>query len=219
MPVNEKYIQDFAENEFMHIICKSVTGSLLFQNDHNKSYFLKKYAQYSFGYMDTYCYILIQNHVHLLVKCVSEHSLTLNLKSIGTDHLKTHQKKYLDKEISFSEALEFQMKDFFISYAMAFNKETSRSGSLFINPFRRIRIENDLHLQQTIIYIHSNAIKHGLCKNIEDVEWSSYKPLLSIKKTKLKREELMEYFGGRDNFIAMHKTQIDYFYLNSFEID
>jgi len=39
MPINEKYIEDFIENEFMHIICKSVSGSKLFQDDGNRLYF------------------------------------------------------------------------------------------------------------------------------------------------------------------------------------
>ncbi|RDC56258.1 hypothetical protein DU508_11660 [Pedobacter chinensis] len=219
MPINNKYIQDFVEDEFMHIICKSVTGSLLFKNDANRSYFLKKYAEYSFGYLETYCYILLSNHVHFLVKCVNERSLTARLKLLPQEHLKTHQKKYVNKELTFSEALEFQMKDFFISYAMAFNKENKRSGSLFINPFRRIRITDDAHLQQNIIYIHANGIKHGVCKQLTDFKWSSYQPLLSDQATKLKRNEVMEYFGSKNNFIEMHQTQTQYFYQNALESD
>lgn len=212
MPINEKYIEDFIENEFMHIICKSIGGSLLFKDEENKFYFLRKYLQYTTGYLSTYAYILLDNHSHFLVKCKGSDKLEAHLKTLNEGTLKTHQKKYLNKEIDFSQAIEFQMKDFFISYAMAFNKKNGRSGSLFVNPFRRIRINDEPHLQQLVIYIHANALKHNICKDFQKYRWSSYLPILSDKKTELKREGVLDFFGGKDNFVVLHKTQSQYFY-------
>ncbi len=63
------------------------------------------------------------------------------------ENLKTHQKKFIKGEITFEEALEFQCKDFFISYAMAYNKENNRQGALFLNPFRRLRLIKKLILR------------------------------------------------------------------------
>lgn len=212
MPVNEKYIEDFIEDEYIHIICKSVSGSLLFKSDENRIYFLKKYAAYTSGYLDTYSYILLDNHSHFLVKCINSDDLKSYLSTLNNGSLKSHQKKYLLGEITYSEAVEFQMKDFFIAYAMAFNKENNRSGSLFINPFRRIRINDDAHLQQIVIYIHANVLKHNIRKKFEDYRWSSYLSILSDKATLLKRKEIIDFFETRNNFILQHRTQSQYFY-------
>jgi putative transposase len=120
MPINEKYIEDFVENEFMHIICKSISGSILFKDEENKSYFLQKYAQYSTGYLNTYSYILLDNHSHFLVKCTNSNGLKSYLRSLNEGSLKTHQKKYLTDEINYSQAIEFQNERFFHSLCNGF---------------------------------------------------------------------------------------------------
>ena len=219
MPINEKYIEDFTENGFMHIICKSISGSKLFKNDDNRLYFLLKYAQYSTGYLNTYAYILLDNHAHFLIKNTSSDELKSYLKSLSKDSLKTHQKRYLANEICYSEAVEFQMKDFFIAYAMAFNKKNNRSGSLFVNPFRRVRIIDEIHLHQLVIYIHANALKHGICKEFKNYKWSSYQTILSEKKTILLREKILDFFGGKDSFVKQHQIQSQYFYTNNYQIE
>lgn len=151
MPVNNKYIEDFQEEGYTHLICKSVGDTMLFLTNENRKFFLAQYARYSLGYFETLSYILLNNHAHFLIKCNSESRLKRHLVTLGTEILKSHQNRFLDNEITFSEALEFQCKDFFISYAMAYNKMFGRSGSLFQNPFRRIPIKNTEHLLQLIV--------------------------------------------------------------------
>lgn len=82
------------------------------------------------------------NHVHWIVKCTDRASLLKHLKELPGTELKSHQRKLLRGEISLSETVEYQCKDFFISYAMAYNKMFGRSGSLFINPFRRVVVKD-----------------------------------------------------------------------------
>lgn len=219
MPVNNKFIESFCENGLMHITCKAVSNVLLFRNDENRTYFLKKYAEYSNGYLETYSYILLDNHVHWLVKSVSSESLSKFINNIHVRDRKSHQQKFLKKEISFEEAIEFQFKDFFISYAMAYNKRFDRSGALFLNPFRRVKIENKQHFTQTVVYIHANTVKHGISKDFENYRWSSYRSFLSSKFTMLQREEVFEWFGGREAFIQTHQEMTEYYYDHPFGIE
>ena len=212
MPVNTKYIASFEADRFFHIIAKAVGNDLLFSTDENRLFFLKKYLSFSNGYFDTYSYILMDNHVHWLIKCNSHEGLARHLAEIPADFQKKHQKKFLQDEITFEEALEFQYKDFFISYAMAFNKANNRSGSLFINPFRRIEVANDAHFTQLIIYHHANVLKHLKQKDFQNYRWSSYQSLLSDKLTHLKREEVLDWFGGKAMFIKTHRENADYYY-------
>ncbi len=108
--------------------------------------------------------------------------------------------------------MEFQFKDFFISYAMAYNKENKRQGSLFINPFRRIKVVDNSHFTQLIIYHHANILKHFGQKNFQDYKWSSYRAIVSDKPTHLKREEVLEWSGGGEQFIKIHKENAEYYY-------
>jgi len=212
MPINNKFIESFSENGFMHITCKAISNVLLFRDDENRRYFLKKYAEYSNGYLQTYSYILLDNHVHWLVKTVSHEALYKFINTILVKDQKAHQKKYLKEEISFEEAIEFQLKDFFIAYAMAYNKRFDRSGALFLNPFRRIKVEDEEHFTQIIIYQHANVVKHGILKSFEDYPWSSYGSILSLKPTALQRDEVLQWFGGREEFIRIHREMTEYYY-------
>ncbi len=219
MPVNTKYIATFEANEFFHLIAKAVGNNILFGSDENRRFFLRRYSAYSTGYFETYSYILMENHVHWLVKCNSHEGLMQYLSNLPEESIKQHQQKFLKNEISFEEALEFQCKDFFISYAMAFNKENNRHGALFINPFKRVRIIDEAHFTQLIIYHHANALKHLAQKNFQDYHWSSYQSILSDKPTLLKREEVIEWFGGKDQFIIAHKENAAYYYDHPFSME
>ena len=212
MPINTKYIASFEANQHYHIIAKAVGNNLLFNTDENRRYFLKRYLVFSSGYFDTYSYVLMDNHVHWLVKCNSHDGLIQHLATIPEESQKKHQNKFLANDITFEEELEFQCKDFFISYAMAFNKENNRTGALFVNPFRRVEVVDESHFTQLIIYHHANVLKHLGQKNFQDYPWSSYNSILSDKPTHLKREEVLDWFGGRELFIKIHKENAEYYY-------
>ncbi len=215
MPVNTKHIAAFDTDRYYHVIAKAVGNDVLFNSDENRIFFLKKYLAYSSGYFDTYSYVLMDNHVHWLIKCNSYEGLFQHISLIKEENRKNHQRKFLKNEINFEEALEFQYKDFFISYAMAFNKVNKRGGSLFVNPFRRIEVTDDSHFTQLIIYHHANVLKHLAQKNFQDYKWSSYQSILSNKPTHIKRQEVLEWFGGREQFIKAHKENAAYYYDHS----
>ncbi len=219
MPINERYQEPFCENKFLHVTCKAISNVTLFRNDENRLYFLNKYAKYSRGYFETYSYVLLDNHVHWLVKTVDNESLVRYVNTIPYKDLKLHQRRFIENEISFSEACDFQFKDFFISYAMAYNKRFERSGALFLNPFRRVSVEDEQHFTQVIVYHHANVVKHGLRKDFESYPWSSYRSILSMKPTILQRNQVLEWFGGREEFMRIHKEMTAYFYSAPLDIE
>lgn len=212
MPVNTKYLASFEADQYFHLIAKAVGKNLLFNSPENRLFFLRKYLSYTTGYFDTYSYVLMDNHVHWLIKCNSHEALSEHLSGIPVDYLKTHQKKFIRQEISFEQELEFQCKDFFISYAMAYNKENNRSGALFINPFRRVKVTDHAHFTQLIIYHHANVLKHYGRKNFQDCQWSSYRSFLSEQPTHLERATVLEWFGGKERFAQLHQENAGYYY-------
>ena len=107
------------------------------------------------------------------------------------------------------ELVTQKFSNFFNSYVKSVNKENDRTGSLFEKHFKRIRLENEEYLRNLIIYVHLNPKNH-LDLNFENFKFSSYQSFLSTKETKLERNEVLELFGGIDNFIFCHKQKESY---------
>jgi len=56
-----------------------------------------------------------------------------------------------------------------------------------------------------VCYIHFNPQKHGLVSDFRTWPYSSYRAHLSNQATCLRREDVLEWFGGRQGFIAAHQ--------------
>jgi hypothetical protein len=102
-----------------------------------------------------------------------------------------------------------QFRLFFLSYSKAINKQTGRTGSLFQKRFKRIIIEGNPALCKTVVYIHTNPVHHKMRDGFDNYEYSSFQSIIGDKETKIKREEVLSWFGGSDNFIAKHKEGLD----------
>jgi hypothetical protein len=92
-----------------------------------------------------------------------------------------------------------------MKYAKAINKQMNRTGSLFENTFNRKVICKETYLINAIVYIHLNPCHHDITADFENYRWSSYKRILQDKPTKLMKENVINLFGGKDNFINYHK--------------
>ena len=204
MPIPKKYLADFEENNIYHIYNKTNNKEKLFLSDDNRFFFLKKYKEYLSAFADTYCWCLLPNHFHILIKIKKQTIIKNDLKQKPTNTIT--EKKYLQNTITFNEFIVSVSKKFFQSYALAFNKVHERSGNLFYTPFKRVLVERDSHFTQAILYIHTNAFKHKLVKNFQKHKWSSYHSLLSMQPTSLLRNEILEWFGGAEKFIQAHKN-------------
>ena len=73
---------------------------------------------------------------------------------------------------------------------------------------RRVQVTSDHQYVTTIFYIYKNPVHHGYCTQKNDWPWSSNKTMLSQLPTKIKRNEILEWFGGTDKFIAFHGQPI-----------
>jgi hypothetical protein len=54
-------------------------------------------------------------------------------------------------------------------------------------------------------------VKHGFTKDFEHYPFSSYSSILSDKATHLKRKEVFDWFGDRENFIYCHQEKFKRF--------
>jgi putative transposase len=205
-----------------HIYNRANGNECLFKSAENYSYFLKKYLEYINPIADTFCYCMMPNHFHFLIRIKSKKELQAffeeqeelrGLKSLSEPLPKFETLEGVTAEIKPRKPIELliskQFSNFFSGYTQAFNKQHGRMGSLFMKNFKRKKINTSTYLIQLIQYIHHNPIEARLALKLEDWPYSSYLQIISpIQSSFLKREELLNWVDGIDNFKYIHTQQI-----------
>ncbi|MGC4128581.1 MAG: transposase [Bergeyella sp.] len=179
---------------YYHIYNRGNNRNVVFFEDDNYSYFLKLFAKYISPVAELYAYCLLRNHFHFLVRI--KESDELNISDFEYSTIKE------PKSINPSK----QFSHFFNAYTQAVNKKYNRTGSLFEKPFERIKITDENYFKRLILYIHNNPLHHGICDDLQSYKWSSYNAILSTSKSKINRNEVLELFEDKDNFIFSHKN-------------
>jgi putative transposase len=195
------YQADFIPNQFYHVFNHTVDPELLFRIPENYRFFLQKVHQYLTPVADFYAYNLLGNHFHFLIRIKEEAEILKRFEELRTQP---------DKQLPSEEIPNFilqQFGNFQNSYAKSYNKVFNRMGRLFIESVKRVEVKDEPSLLNIIHYIHFNAVHHQLCKNILQWPHSSYHSLLSTGVTLLKRNEVLDWFGGREAFIKFHEQE------------
>jgi putative transposase len=218
-----QYLAQFQPADFYHVYNRSNYPELLFRNDENRRLFLEKFKKYLAPYVNTFAYILLDNHFHLSIRIRSEEELFRVTGLVHRADLSAAQRKFLldpYEEGMVHDLIEGQFSRLFTSYAMKYNLSWQRTGNLFHRPFKRVEVADDNHLLWLIYYIHHNPLKHGLTMDFTQYRWSSYRSLLSNAPTLLERDTVLEWFGGKDRFETFHRqNQENFHFLRQFEIE
>jgi len=183
-----------------HIFTRAIGDEKLFLDDENYKFFLQKYKLHILPIAETFAYNLLPNHFHFLIRIKSFEEIKRHFSDVKSN-----------KSFDIEKVSEFIMERFgnlLNSYTKSFNRRNNRKGALFIDTMRRVEITDDAQLGAIIFYIHKNSVHHQYSKTITEWPWSSYNSLLSKSPTTLLREEIMEWFGGKDQFITFHKQPI-----------
>ncbi len=162
--------------QFYHLYNRGNNKQKIFFERANYNFFLKRFADYLLPHVDVFAYCLMPNHFHLFIRI--------------------------------NDVDEFQkgIKRFFISYSKAINSRYNRVGHLFQGRFKLEEVTSDSYFTRIITYIHQNPLVARLVKRLEDYQYSSYKSCLSAKSSLLKRQEVLEWFGGLEGFVDDHKV-------------
>jgi len=183
-------LEPLSYGQFYHIYNRGIDSCDLFKGNENCEYFLNLYDQHISPIADTFAWVLMKNHFHLLVRIKAEEDIK-NLEGFrNLRGLKLHQ----------------PFSNLFNAYAKAFNKQNKRTGSLFEHPFHRKLISDIEQFKRVVIYIHNNPMHHGIAKNAMDYRWSSYLTFISLKTTHLQREEVLGWFDNEANFKSAHNN-------------
>lgn len=181
-------------NHFYHCYNRANGKQDLFIEPRNYLFFLRKFEKYVAPIAEIYCYCLMPNHYHFLIK----------IKGINI------LKRYFAGKVSpeyedWPKLLSRQFSNFGNAYAKAFNKVTGRNGSLFSRPFKRKRIMDLNHLRKIVHYIHHNPVKARLSSKPEDYPHSSYHEICEKKSQIIQVEKVIDLFGDFENFKHVHQ--------------
>ncbi len=194
-------------DKYYHIYNHAIGDENLFREEENYYYFLQKYAQHITPIADTFAYCLMPNHFHLLVRIKREDDILTTFPKIldSSTFPKFQTLEKLEKEGNpLSPFLSKQFANLFSSYTQSYNKVYHRKGSLFLKNFKRKEITNEAYFTKLIHYIHHNPVHHRFTDDIAAWPYSSYDSLLSDKPTQLKRNEVLDWFGSKEDYRKFH---------------
>ena len=80
-------------NHYYHIFNRGNEKRNIFFVYKNYQYFLKRYADYTSAYLDTYSYCLLDNHFHMLIKINELEDLTTFIKLSNLPHARSSTNK------------------------------------------------------------------------------------------------------------------------------
>ena len=182
-------------DKYYHIFNRANGNEKIFRRPGNYEFFLLKYQKYIEPVAETFCYCLMPNHFHFLIKIRSPEEIN-DLISSPSQNLGLYCSK--------------QFSNLFSSYTQAFNKQQGRMGSLFMKNFKRKEVDSDKYFFQLVHYIHMNPVAAKMVEKPSGWEFSSYQKLISDHNTFLQREKILELFGGKENFVQVHSRPMNY---------
>jgi putative transposase len=94
--------------------------------------------------VDIHAYVLMSNHLHLLLTPQEDQALPKMMQAVGR------------------------------SYVQVFNKVHARTGTLWEGRYRSTLIQTDRYLLACMAYIDLNPVRAQMVAQPEDYEWSSY---------------------------------------------
>lgn len=112
-------IDSIEEGHFYHIYNRGNNGGNIFFEEANYHYFLKLLAKYIYPIADIYCYCLMKNHFHLLVR----------IKEI--QDVKIEELSYATTEKPLRLNASSQFSRMFNAYSQAVNKKIFQKRKCF----------------------------------------------------------------------------------------
>ena len=128
-----------------HVILRGNNRQDIFAGDADMRRMLKLLEEHSVVQgVDVHAYVLMSNHLHLLLTPRRERALPLMMQSVGR------------------------------SYVRAFNLAQGRTGTLWEGRYRSALIQTERYLLTCMAYIDLNPVRAGMVNTPEDYPWSSH---------------------------------------------
>ena len=129
---------------FYHVIARGNRRATLFHDDADSTAYLERLERYrARDGVTLHAYVLMTNHVHLLVEPLESEHLSLLMQSVGR------------------------------RYVRYINETYHRSGTLWEGRFKSAVVSHDAYLLACSRYIELNPVRAGLAQRPETYPWSS----------------------------------------------
>ncbi|MDQ2720653.1 MAG: hypothetical protein M3Z26_12970 [Bacteroidota bacterium] len=192
------YHQPLLPDNIYHLFSRAVGSEKLFKSSANYLFFLQKLKQHTSAVCKIYCYTLLPNHFHILVRISDEAAIVQHFQEVKN-------RAFQPSQHDISDFIMERFSNFLNSYTKAFNKMYNRKGALFMDYIKRSSVNAETDFTSYIWYIHKNAVHHRLAKEIGEWEFDSYASILSDAPTSLLREQVIEWYGNKCEFIKFHQ--------------
>jgi putative transposase len=158
-----------------HVILRGNNRQAIFYSDLDREHLLATLAEAASQYgVAVHAYVLMDNHLHLLLTPPSADALSRMMQSLGR------------------------------RYVGWFNARHQRSGTLWEGRFRAGLIEGERHLLACMRYIELNPVRAGLCVEATEWKWSSAAHHLGLVRNVLVTEHPMYWLLGNTPFEREH---------------
>ncbi len=210
---------------FYHIYNRGINSCNLFREPENYEHFLELYDKYISPVAETFAWVLMPNHFHLLVKVKEDVVYKYSNADRSVDAVRFEKLKWQTTDLADLSACtapdsvnninskipktHLHFSHLFNAYSKYFNTSTGRHGTLFERPFKRKEITDKDYFKQMVLYIHNNPVHHKFTECAMDYPWSSYLTCISLKHTKLQRDTVIGWFDGKANFKYWHNQKIE----------
>src|SRR5215212_4968332 len=179
-----------------HFLSRANGDEKLFREEENYRFFLARMKKHILPVANVLSYCLLPHHFHLLAKIKTE--------TIIEDYFSIVKRgKSYDAELAPDFLME-RFSNLLNSYSKSYNKVYNRTGSLFVDFLKRVKIETPIQLHKTSFYIHNNPVYHGYCERLTDWKWSSYWSIINEQQDLVSTQKLLDYFDNIEMFREYH---------------
>jgi len=185
---------------YYHIYNRGNNRGNIFIQERNYTHFMNLFGKYIEPIAETFAYCLLRTHFHVVVRVKSKEEIFPAPETLKVSE--TFRVSKLERYPS------QKFSDFFNAYAKAINNGYGRSGSLFQHPFGRVPITSEHQFWNVIAYVHQNPQKRKYVDDFRKWKWSSYGVILADRPTKLKRDVVLAWFGGKQSFLDLHEKRV-----------
>lgn len=134
-----------SESGLYHVMLRGINKQIIFESDDDRYQLLSTLKRF-----------IDANKFVLYGYCVMDNHVHLLIQELEDD-------------------ISNAIKRICASYVLWYNKKYERSGHLFQERFKSEPVEDDNHFLMTLRYIHRNPLEAGLCKELLDYKWTSYR--------------------------------------------
>lgn len=154
--------KQYAQGAIYHIYNRGNGKEDIFREENDYRFYLSQLKENLKKHnVPLLCYVLMPNHMHLVVKQETQEPIYKFISSLHT------------------------------SYSTYFNKKHKHTGHVFQDRFKQVIIENDEQLLHLSRYVHLNPVYAGLTKEPWKYSWSSYQDHMGTNPLALCHKEIL----------------------------